>query len=129
MKLQDKFPFDEAIVGLNDIYSTIGDRSHYINSESIQTPQKIITKGRHYLIASTPPHGTEAIVHRVKLLDAFYNNDYVYLFVINMDTDRVYIIDICVSCPEKESKWVLFELEDQRKLRDYLAKISFCAKS
>jgi hypothetical protein len=128
MKLQDKFPFDEAIVGLNNIYSNVGDRSHYINSESIQTPKKTLTKGKHYLIVSPPPQGAEAIVHRVKLLDAFYNNDYVYLFVINMDTERVYIIDICVSCPEKESKWVVFELEDQRKLRDYLAVKSYCEK-
>lgn len=128
MKLQDKFPFDKTIVGLNNIYCAVGDHSHYINSESIQTPKKIISKGKHYLIASTPSQGTEAIVYRVKLLDAFYNNDYVYLFVMNIDTERVYIIDICVSCPEKESKWVLFELEDKRKLRDYLAKISYCAK-
>ena len=84
MKLQDKFPYDSAIIGLNNIYFTVGDHSHYINSESIQTPQKIIIKGKQYLIASTQPQSTEAIVHRVKLLDAYYNNDFVYLFVINM---------------------------------------------
>jgi len=128
MKLQDKFPYDSAIIGLNNIYFTVGDHSHYINSESIQTPQKIIIKGKQYLIASTQPQSTEAIVHRVKLLDAYYNNDFVYLFVMNIDTERVYIIDICVSCPEKESKWVLFEFEDQRKLRDYLAVKSYCEK-
>lgn len=128
MKLQDKFPYDSAIIGLKNIYSTVGDHSHYINSEIIQTPQKIITKGKHYLIALTPPQGTEAIVHRVKLLDAYYNNDFVYLFVMNIDTERVHIIDICVSCPESDCKWVLFELEDQRKLRDYLAAKSYCEK-
>ena len=46
MKLQDLHPIDSTILGLDNVYHTIGAYSHYINSECIQTPQKIITKGK-----------------------------------------------------------------------------------
>jgi hypothetical protein len=78
------YPFDETLLGLKDIYHTIGDRSHFINSECIQTPHKIITKGKQYIIASTSPQGSDAIVHKIRLLNVYYNKGYVYLFVMDL---------------------------------------------
>lgn len=129
MKLQNFFPEDFALLGLNDTYNTVGDHSHYINSQSIQTPQNVITQGRDYLIASTPPQRSKVIVHRVKLLDAYYHNGYVHLLVIDKVTDSVYFVDINVECPEKEGDWVLFDVTDQAKLRDYIATKTYCEKS
>ena len=128
MRLQNFFPEDLTLLGLNNLYYTVGDRSHYINSKSIQTPQKIITQGRDYRIASTA-QGSKVIVHRVKLLDAYYHNAYVHLLVIDKVTDSVYFVDFNVECPEEEGDWVLFDVTDQAKLRDYITAKTYCEKS
>jgi hypothetical protein len=62
MKLQDLHPIDSTILGLDNVYHKIGEHSYYINSERIQTPKKIITKSKQYLLASTSPQGFDAIV-------------------------------------------------------------------
>lgn len=99
MKLQKLYPFDETLLGLKGIYHTIGDRSHFINSECIQTPHKIITKGKQYIITSTTPKFSDTILQQVKLLDAYYSKGYVYLFVMDLQTDRVSIVDLFIECP------------------------------
>jgi hypothetical protein len=128
MKLQDLHPIDSALIGLNNIYHVIGDNSFYINSDCILTPRKIITKGKQYLLASTPPQGSDAIVHKVKLLDAYFNKGFVYLFVMDLQTDRVYIVDLCMECPEDKCTWLLYDLKDYDKLKDYQAVKSYCEK-
>ena len=107
MKLQDLHPIDSTIHGLDNVYHTIGEQSHYINSECIQTPKKIITKGNDYLIASTIPQRSDAIIHKIRLLDAYYNKGFVYLFVMDLQTDRVYIVDLFIECPEDKCTWLL----------------------
>lgn len=128
MKLQKLYPFDETLLGLKGIYHTIGEQSHYINSECIQTPKKIITKGKDYLIASTSAKGFDSIVHKVKLLDGYYNKGFVYLFVMDLQTDRVYIVDLFIECPEDKCTCLLYELKDFNKLKDYQAVKSYCGK-
>ena len=121
MKLQDQFPCDETLLGLKGIYHSIGEQSHFINSDSIQTPEKIITNGQQYLLASTLQSCSKPIVHKIKLIDAYYLNGKVHLFVIDIRTERIYTVDACVECPESECPWVVFNTEDHEKLLDYLA--------
>lgn len=128
MKLQDQFPYDEALLGLNNVYHVSGDNGHFINSESIQTQEKIITNGQQYLIASTLPSNSKPIVHKIKLIDAYYLNGNIHLFVVDIKTERIYVVDICVECPESKCTWVIFELGDQEKLLDYLAIKSYCQR-
>jgi hypothetical protein len=128
MKLQDLHPIDSTIHGLDNVYHTIGAYSYYINSECILTPKKIITKGKQYVIASTLPQGSDAIVHQVKLLDAYFNKGFVYLFVMDLHTDRVYIVDLFIECPEDKCTWLLYDLKDFNKLKDYQAIKSYCGK-
>ena len=128
MKLQDKYPYDSSIVGLDGKFHSVGTDSFYINSECIQTPKKIINKAKQYLLASTSPQGADTIVHQVKLLDAYYSKGYVYLFVMDLQTDRVYIVDICMECPEDKCTWLLYDLKDYDKLKDYQAVKSYCEK-
>jgi hypothetical protein len=126
MKLQDQFPYDETLLGLNKVYHSVGERSHYINSYVLQTPEKIITNSQQYLLASTLQSSSMPIVHKIKLIDAYYLNCKVHLFVADIKTDRVYVVDICVECPESECPWVIFELGDHENLLDYLAIKSYC---
>jgi hypothetical protein len=128
MKLQDLHPIDATLVGLNNIYHVFGDNSFYINSDCILTPHKIITKGKQYAIASTSPQGSDAIVHQVKFLDAYFNKGFVYLFVMDLNSERVYIVDLCMECPEDKCTWLLYDIKDFKKLKDYQAVKSYCAK-
>ena|SRR5664280_843276 len=128
MKLQDLHPIDSTILGLDNVYHKIGEHSHFINSECIQTAHKIITQGKQYIIASTLPQGSDAIVHKVKLLDAYFNKGYVYLFVMDLQTDRVSIVDLFIECPEDKCTWLLYDIKDFNKLKDYQAVKSYCGK-
>ncbi len=128
MKLQDKHPYDSALIGLNNFYHVIGDNGFYINSDCIMTPRKIITKRKQYIIASTAPQESDTIVHKIRLLDAYYSKGYVYLFVIDLQTDRVYMFDLRMECPEDKCTWLLYDLKDFNKLKDYQAVKSYCGK-
>jgi len=128
MKLQDLHPIDSTILGLDNVYHKIGEHSYFINSGRIQTPKKIITKNKQYLLASTSPQGFDAIVQQVKLLDAYYSKGYLYLFVMDLQTDQVYILDLCMECPEDKCTWLLYDLKNFNKLKDYQAIISYCGK-
>jgi len=68
------------------------------------------------------------VLHQVKLLDAYYNKGYVYLFVMDLRTDRVYIVDLCMECPKDKCTWLLYDLNDFNKLKDYQAIKSYCGK-
>jgi hypothetical protein len=126
MNLQAKFPYDETVLGLRGVFHSIGERSHYINSESIQTPEKIITNGQQYLIASTLLSNSKPIVHKVNLIDTYYFNGKVHLFVVDLKTERICTVYACVECPDSKCTWVIFESGDQEKLLDYLAIKSYC---
>jgi len=128
MKLQDQFPYDETLIGLMGIYHSVGERSHFINSDSIQTPEKIITNGLHYLIASTLLSNSKPIVQKIKLIDAYYLDGKVHLFVMDIITERIYVVDAWVECPESKCTWVIFESGDRKKLQDYLAIKSYCQR-
>ena len=128
MKLQDLHPIDSTLLGLDNVYHPIGAYSHYVNSEQIQIPHKIITKGKRYVIASISPHGSDAIVHKIRLLDVYYNKGLVYLFVMDLNSERVYIVDLCLECPEDKCTWLLYDLKDFNKLKDYQAIKSYCGK-
>jgi hypothetical protein len=92
------------------------------------TPRKIITKRKQYIIASTAPQESDTIVHKIRLLDAYYSKGYVYLFVIDLQTDRVYMFDLRMECPEDKCTWLLYDLKDFNKLKDYQAVKSYCGK-
>jgi hypothetical protein len=126
MKIQSQFPYDETLIGLRGEYHSIGDQSHFINSESIQTSEKIITNGQQYLFASTLPSNSNPIVHKIKIIEAYYLNGNVHLFVMDIKTERIYVVDACVECPQSNCPWVLFNTEDREKLLDYLAIKSYC---
>jgi hypothetical protein len=129
MKLQDLHPIDSTTLGLDNVYHTIGANSHYINSECIQTThKKIITKGKQYLLASTSLQGSDAIVHKIRLLDVYFNKGHVYMFVLDLQTDRVFIVDLCMECPVNKCDWILCDWDELNKLKDYETIKNYCNK-
>lgn len=128
MKLQDRYPYDKALYGLNGIFTPVGINSFYVNSNCILANKKIITNGKSYLIASASDEISEVIVREVTLMDVLFNKGFLFLFVLELKSNKNYILNLPIDCPDKNCDWVLSELNDRAKLEDYMAIRSFCDK-
>jgi hypothetical protein len=96
MKLQDYFPADLTLVGLRNIYSEVGENSFYIQSPCVISKDKIITKGKHYLIFDIPTK-TGITITEVILVDLFYYEGKIYLIAGDISTQRVFLISFCLE--------------------------------
>jgi uncharacterized protein (UPF0179 family) len=128
MKFQDQYPFDEFLYGINNVYHSVGYCSHYVNSDCIQTSKKIVTNGKKYLIVSIRDQGSELIVHKVRLVDVFFNTECLYLFVTDLQTQTSFIIDLNLVCPADKCEWIMCNMEDYDKISYYKTKKAYCNK-
>jgi len=128
MKLQDKFPFDPTILGLNKVYHTVGYHSHFINSDCIQTPKKIVTSGKKYRLVTTADQVSDHIVQNIRLIEVLFIVRYLNMFVTDLESHRIYIIEIDTKYPEKQCDWVLFDWDAHEEINDFKAIVSHCNK-
>jgi hypothetical protein len=126
MKQPEINPFEKEVTHVDTLYHTIGLYSHYINSECILTKNKVVTKGKHYLFASTESEYTAPIVRKIMVLDAFYHREKVHLFALDKNSNRVFIIDVNFENKEKECPWLLADLKDYDKITEYMEIKLFC---
>jgi hypothetical protein len=129
MPLQDYFPYDSAILGLNGLFYTRGLNSFFVNSKCILTKGKIITNGISYLIASTSNKESEKIVHKVTLMDVLFYKGVVYLFVLELESNKHYILDVPIECPDKTCDWILYDWDELNKKAHYKTIENYCSKS
>lgn len=109
MKLQQRFPYDATILGLNGTYQTIGKYSFYINSPCVLATDKTITIGKEYVLFSYLKE-TEIEISDVNLVDAYYFEKVINLIVRDIRSYRVSYIDQCIECSENDCKWVLIDI-------------------
>jgi len=109
MKLQDQYPFDSAIVGLNGIYSIVGENSFFINSLCIVAEDHIITRGQNYLLCGSSD-GNDVEFNEAKLLDAFYYDTSVNLIVQDLLSGMKYTVTQCLECDEVPFHWMLVDI-------------------
>lgn len=102
-------PFDETIIGLDNIFHTIGDNSFYANCLCILATDNIITIGKTYILFDNPK-GTGIKVFDVKLMDGYYKDGIVYLFVQDVNSQRIFTIENCIEYAENECTWMLVDL-------------------
>lgn len=109
LRAQDLFPFNSFIVGMQNLYHTVGSNSFYINSPCILATDKKITTGKSYIIFD---HTTDTgfKMSDVILVDCYYREGIINLIVQDIRSQRVFIIDHCIECPENECKWILVDL-------------------
>lgn len=124
MRAQDKYPFDSAILGLNNVYHTIGNNSFYINSDCILVANKILTIGEEYFIfhyTITPGNKLSDVL----LVDCYYHEGVIHLILEDIRGHGVFTISHCLDCPEIDCTWVLvdlkyfYDLRDAKAIRDY----------
>jgi hypothetical protein len=109
MKLQDKYPYDSTLLGLNNIFHTIGKKSFYINSDCILATDKIITIGKEYIIFISPTETGIKMID-VVLEDAYYHEGIINLIVQDSRSQEIFTLNHCVDCPGNDCKWVLVDL-------------------
>jgi hypothetical protein len=108
MKLQDYYPFDSAIVGLENIYCTVGEDAFFVNSSCILADDKYIKKGETYLLfGSKLECGND--LSWVILLDAFFQYGYINLIVLDKYTQEARTIYHSISTEEYECSWRLID--------------------
>ena len=109
MKTQDEFPFDTTILGLNDVYQTVGNDSYYINSKNIITTDKLLTMYKKYILIYNP-NGTGVVMTDVIFLDAYCFEGVIYLIVQDIDSQVTDTIGLDIECPENPCNWILIDI-------------------
>jgi hypothetical protein len=96
MKAQDLFDYDSAILGLNQLYSEVGENSFFINSDCILVANKVVTVGKTYILFEYP-YGKCINVTDVQLLDVYYSEDAVHMIVQGITSLLVFTIVLHVD--------------------------------
>lgn len=125
MKLQDQFPYDSTILGLENLYIVDYAGNFLINSPAILTPGKTVVRNNTYLLIESL-EGKNGKMYPVTFMDAYYKDGFSYLFVQDLLTNEIFSIDICLECTENQNKWVLVDMNCLNKLFDYLTLKSYC---
>jgi hypothetical protein len=122
MRMQDLYPFyDSAILGLNGIYSTVGNDSFYVKSPCIKAVSHTITTGHTYLFKES-----NGIVKLVELYDGFHDNQYFHLFLVDVKSKKRFSVSTIVDGYKHECSWMLIDLEFLQEQVDNLIANAYC---
>ena len=110
MKLQNKYPYDVSIVGLNGIFNSVGFDSFFINSECILATNHIITTGKTYVIVDTPT-AKGVKMYDVKLVDVYFNAGVINMIVREMLSQKKFNMKLNIDCTKNDCKWMLVDLD------------------
>jgi hypothetical protein len=109
MKLQDFFEYDSTILGLNNLYCTVGDNSFYINSPSIVSNDHIITSGSSYvLVRSSQMDGI--VLQSVDVIDVYYVLGTVHILLLDNLTKKRFTIVLHIDNDRHPCFWRLIDL-------------------
>ena len=115
-RLQDYFPYNKTIVGLEGHFTPIGDNKFYINSQCIAAYNKTIITGHTYILLNRKIYDLQNESSCVKLVDAFYHNGSVYLQVQDLLTKRNRVISQDFECPKDKCSWLLIDVDYLNRL-------------
>jgi hypothetical protein len=124
MTLQDFFPADLMILGLQNRYTLIGKDSFFVQSDCIVAQGKILTRQKHYIIID------KSVKSRIKmteviLIDVFYYKGNIYLIVQDINTRRIYRVSFSLERPESNCTKHIVDIDyftdrlDAKAIRDY----------
>jgi hypothetical protein len=110
MKLQDRYPYDSAIVGLNNLYIVDYKGYFYINSPCIMATNKTICTGRTYLLVDNH-RGTGVNMTDVRLIDVFFYEGVINLIVQEIISQKTFCLNQYIKCPQNPCKWILIDFD------------------
>lgn len=128
MKLQDKFNYDSAILGLNNQYIASDDGTFFVNHPCILTgEQTLIPEKTYLLITGFNPDGMYYSV--VKFIDCYHDNVLLNIFILDVHSKQPLKIQIDFNENKSECPWLLLDestlqtivgkMTDQLEVYDY----------
>jgi hypothetical protein len=127
MKLQDRYPYDSAIVGLNNLYIVDYKGDFYINSPCIMATNKTICTGVTYLLVYNNK-GTGVRMTNVNLIDVYYDEGVINLIVHDIISQKTFCLNQYFKCPQNPCKWILIDLSYFINEMNAKAIQSYCGK-
>ena len=127
MNTQDLFPYDSTILGLNGIYTTMGDNKFYINSPCIIATNKIVTKGKEYILFTNDMNEGLKITE-VILIDAYYHLGLMHVIVQDIITEKIFTLEHKIESTEDQCSWSLidanyfFDKMNEKAIKSYCSK-------
>jgi hypothetical protein len=101
-----------------------GADSFFVNSSCVVAKDKILTKGKHYMILNIPIK-TDIKMTEIVLIDLFFYEGSIHLISEDNNAHRVLIIHFSLECPENDCSRFLVDLNycidrmDTKAVRDY----------
>jgi len=109
MTLQDYFPADLTLLGLRNIYSEVGETAFFVNSPCVIAKDKLLTKGKHYLIFNIPTK-TNIKMTEIVLIDLFFYETDIHLITEDINTHKVSIIHFEFEGPQSNCTRFVLDL-------------------
>ena len=125
MKLQDDHKYDSAQVGMENLYVIDYEGNFFINSPAIIAPNTTLIPNNSYLLIDSSDGNIK--MYPVLFLDAYFEDDIVYVFVQDMLTRRIRTLELNIECTDAQN-WVLIDITYYNKLMDYRLIKSYCSK-
>ncbi|MBN2775999.1 MAG: hypothetical protein JXR36_00060 [Bacteroidales bacterium] len=125
MKLQDKFPYDSAIWGLENLYTTVGVDSFYINNSCVIAKNHTITTGHSYMLVHHLENG-QITTQLVRLVDVYNDNVNINLVLCDKIKDDSISIQLNVRDRNNYCPWQLIDINFFRDEIDRLMIKMYC---
>jgi len=110
MKLQCLFPRNSDNDGLKEIYHQVGRDSFYFDVEGIRSTEKIITTGKTFLLLTVSANRTIKETY-VKMLNTFSYKDHVYLLLLDLENEKVLLINQFLDAVDGHCNWRLIDID------------------
>jgi len=108
MKLQDFFPYHSTIVGLEGIFTPTPD-GFFVNSSCVLSENGIIKPNQLFLFQNFE-EGSSDDIQLLRLMDVFYHEGNVNLYVMDMVSKETKILSHCISKGYLDIKFKITEI-------------------
>lgn len=124
MKRQDLYPYDSAIVGLQDLYIDMGNDAFYVNSANIIAQDKVVSVGRSYLLIAN--RKDDLLVEWVTLVDVFYDNVLLHILLHSKETGKQITIVHDLKGQHTRKRWLLIDWQYLQAEIDRAEVMKYC---
>ncbi len=120
MKLQDKYNYDSAILGLNNQYIASDDGSFFVNHSCILIRDQTLIPDKTYLLITgfTPERMSYSVV---KFIDCYHDNVFLNIFLVDINSKQSLKIQIDFNETKNECPWILLDESSMKMVVDKVA--------
>lgn len=110
MRAQSNFKYDDAIVGLNNLYRVNYNGDFFINAPFILVTNKTLSTGRTYVLVDNQK-GAGVRMIDVNLIDVYFDEGVINLIVQDIISQKTFCLNQYIKCPQNLCKWILIDID------------------